>query len=182
MNAYYINVTKVALLGFLGFHLGMHILYLAPTNPATQEYSQVVDTYMGSFFTQNWHLFAPEPATSSLQLAYRCNNLQGWKWPIDELLHEHKSFPFTAKGKKTYVLQNLAREIYNAKILQKEDAQIPELPMLKKFLHDNCGRYALSEVQIKRTFTTNYSQRFSDKKGADEVYEFRMQQDGMVWN
>ncbi|KYG67086.1 hypothetical protein AZI86_08730 [Bdellovibrio bacteriovorus] len=182
MNTYYLNAMKVTLLGILGIHLSMHVLYLAPANPATYQYSEMVDTYMNSFFSQNWHLFAPEPATSSLQLAYRCNNLQNWKLPIDGLLSEHKSWPITAKGKKTYVLQNLAREIYNAKLLQKEDAQIPELPLLKKFLHDQCGRYALSEVQIKRTFTTNYSQRFTAPKGSDEVYEFRMQQDGMVWN
>lgn len=182
MNAFYSHILKSTLLAFFTFHLGMHILYLAPPNPATHQYSDFIETYMGTFFTQNWHLFAPEPATSSLQISYRCNSLHDWQYPINDLLKSHKSFPFTAKGKQTYVLQNLAREIYNGKILKKNDDSIRELPILKQYLQDHCGKYALAEVQIKRIFTQDYSKRFLDSNSSNETYEFRMQQDGLVWN
>lgn len=182
MNHTKTTLIKCALMGVLGFHLIMHVLYLAPANPATSQYSDFTNQYMSSFFTQNWHLFAPEPATSSLQLSYRCNPTEEWQHPLQQLFSDHKSFPFTAKGKQTYVLQHLAREIFNAKIKDTADAEIREMPVLQRYLQDRCGKYAKAEVEIQRTFTTDYSKRFQKSAGQSQTYRFSLQSEALAWN
>ena len=182
MNNTKITLIKSTLIGIVGFHLLMHVLYLAPANPATSEYSNLTQTYMSTFFTQNWHLFAPEPATSSLKLAYRCSSLQEWQHPLQDLFTEHKSFPFTAKGKQTYVLQNLAREIFNGKLKQKSDAEIRELPVLQRYLQDQCGKYSQAEIEIQRVFTQDYSKRFQENSGQAQTFQFKLQNEALAWN
>lgn len=177
-----IALIKLALLACLSFHLIIHLLYLAPANPATSQYSELTNKYMSTFFTQNWHLFAPEPATSSLKISYRCSTRKEWHHPLQELLFTHKKFPLTAKGKQSYVLQHIAREIFNGKLKQKSDDQITELSILQRYIQDVCGKYSNAEVQIQRTFTTAYSKRFESKEGQNQVYKFILHREVLAWN
>ena len=177
-----LHLLKLTMLSALIAHLGIHALYLAPNNPATPQYMSFVDTYMGTFFTQNWHLFAPEPATASLQLSYRCDSLQTWKFPLSDMLEDHKSLPVTAKGKQSYVLQHLAREIFNSKILKKTDAAMDELHILQRYLQDQCGEQAAAEVRIQRVFTQDYSKRFSNTEVRTETFTFGIKQESFAWN
>ncbi|MGZ3800097.1 MAG: DUF5819 family protein [Bdellovibrio sp.] len=177
-----ILLMKISLVVVMLFHLSMHVLYLAPVNPATPRYSKITDSYMGSFFTQNWHLFAPEPATSSLNLLFRCSTTSEWINPLTNLLTDHKTFPLTAKGKQTYVLQHLAREIFNAKLNKKVDSEIRELPVLQQYIQDNCGKYSQAEVEIQRRFTQDYSKRFLEKSGQSQTFKFVLQTERLVWN
>ncbi|WP_374034714.1 DUF5819 family protein [Bdellovibrio bacteriovorus] len=182
MNTPLLHILKLTLVSTLVAHLGIHALYLAPNNPATPQYMSFVDNYMGTFFTQNWHLFAPEPATSSLQLSYRCDSLQAWKFPLSDMLEAHKSLPVTATGKQTYVLQHLAREIFNSKILKKTDAAMDELHILQRYLQDQCGDQAAAEVRIQRVFTQDYSKRFTNTEVRTETFTFGIKQESFAWN
>lgn len=177
-----INVLKSILLLLLSVHVFIHALYLAPINPATSQYADFTNEYMKTFFTQNWHLFAPEPATSSLNLSFRCSSNEEWQHPLQKLFSDHKKFPITARGKQTYVLQHLAREIFNSKLKRISDADIQEIPILQHYLQDQCGRYSNAEIQIKRQFTTDYSKRFENKTGSKQIFKFSLQNEKIAWN
>lgn len=177
-----IHLVKMLLCGLMLGHIVAHLLYLAPNNPATPIYKPITDRYMNSFFTQNWHLFAPEPATSSLRLTYRCNPYEDWKSPLEELLKQHKALPFTAKGKQAYVIQHLAREIFNGKLKNKEDHEIYELTLLQRYLQDHCGHSSAAEAEVQRTFTQDYSKRTLQDKGASQSFKFKLQKGTLAWN
>lgn len=181
MQKIFVHAFKIFMVGFLGAHLLVHVLYLAPHNPATSTYSGVVDSYMQSFFAQNWHLFAPEPALSSLKLSYRCHSLQDWQFPLDSMFKEHKAFPITATGKQTYVLQHLTREIFNSRLLKNDSAK-QELHILQRYLQDQCGERAAAEVRIQRVYTQDYSKRFSHSDKKTETFTFGIKQESFAWN
>jgi hypothetical protein len=169
MKSSFLHFTKISLLVLFVFHVGMHILYLAPINPATNDYSHQVHLYMDTLFSQNWHLFAPEPATSGLQLQYRCTDHALWVNPLKDLAESHKALPITAEGKQMYVYQNLARQIYNAKILNTLESEVPEVKLLQKFLAVKCPM-SQAEVRVERIFTQDYSQRNNKTKGKVDSY------------
>lgn len=176
-----IDLIKPVLVLYVIFHACAHVLYLAPINPATSQYSSWVSNYMDSFFSQNWHLFAPEPATSSLDLLYRCDSTHSWQAPLQELFREHKAFPVTAKGKQTYIFQNLAREIFNAKLLRLDESKIQELKIAQRFLKDRCGTFSDAELQIKRTYTQDYSKRMSQEPNPVEAYNLKIERGNVAW-
>lgn len=47
------------------FHFTFTAIYLAPFNPIKAKYGFIVNAYMEPFFSQNWKLFAPNPASNN---------------------------------------------------------------------------------------------------------------------
>ncbi len=45
------------------WHFSIVLLHVLPFNPLTNKYRNVVEAYVNPFFTQNWHLFAPDPVS-----------------------------------------------------------------------------------------------------------------------
>ena len=154
------------------------VLYTLPINPLSKSYMPVVRAYMEPFFMQNWQLFAPEPATSSLQLWYRCeeNDLwSSWKDPLASLIRQHKKTYFTHRGKLLYVYQGIARNLLNHFVGLAESSQKNHADLLLKYenhkshklavrwVNDLCLRDSVkassAQFQVVKSFTKNFSER-----------------------
>jgi hypothetical protein len=83
------------ILGIVGLHFVATAAYLMPDNPLRRSVPSLT-TYVDTFFTQNWHLFSPSPATDSVTLWVRCTTSEGattgWIDPLDATVrHAHDS-------------------------------------------------------------------------------------------
>jgi hypothetical protein len=75
--------TAVAVVAVLGAHLSATFLYNAPANPLSQRYAKQVQRWMEPLFSQNWHLFAPNPLSENVSVQARASlapdgRLTGW--------------------------------------------------------------------------------------------------------
>ncbi|MGW8956281.1 DUF5819 family protein [Paenibacillus sp. NPDC055715] len=66
-----LNVTLFSLSLFIMIHFFFIFLHAGPLNPISVSLKSVTDNYVGRFFQQNWHLFAPQPMTQNLKLYVR---------------------------------------------------------------------------------------------------------------
>ena len=68
------TVTAVAVVvsAFLVFHFSLTGLYLLPLNPVKLTFGRYLSAYVDTLFTQNWHLFAPDPVNSSHSVIGKC--------------------------------------------------------------------------------------------------------------
>lgn len=157
------NLIKIICVIIFMTHIIFHVLYLAPVNPATSIYASVVDSYMNTFFSQNWHLFAPEPAIATVNLNYRCTPEGDWENFLQPLFKKHKTTLITSLGKQGYVYQHLTREIYNAEIKKTDPKILPEWTILNRVIFDRCkqenSNSVYFEFKTERVFTKNFSDR-----------------------
>lgn len=65
------SVRGAALLWFL-VHFTLTAVYVMPLTPAKMSLQRVLRATIGSFFSQNWSLFAPNPASDNDILLIRC--------------------------------------------------------------------------------------------------------------
>jgi hypothetical protein len=56
----------------LGLHFAATLLYVMPLNPIKAELGFLAGATIGTFFPQNWSLFAPTPVTSTQAVLVRC--------------------------------------------------------------------------------------------------------------
>lgn len=56
-----LGVTAITASLVLAFHFGMTALYNVPLNPVKQKFDGLNRAYMDPYFSQDWHLFAPDP-------------------------------------------------------------------------------------------------------------------------
>jgi hypothetical protein len=95
-------------------HITCTVLYNIPENPVTKEYMPLVNRYMEPLFSQNWHLFAPEPATRMVKLWYRVklnNSWQHWQDPMEPVLEKHRHNRATYHAKLLYIYGNIAKDL-----------------------------------------------------------------------
>lgn len=176
-------------------HIIFTILYLSPKNPLTPTYQAVVHRYMNPLFAQNWQLFAPNPATSSLQYWYRCKShtrWSSWKDPMAKILREHKESYLTYRGKLTYVIQSLARSTLNEYVNLKTQCQNKPMcsqsaletkllsnknhQLLRRLSKELCSKVDDSQkvqFQIVKSFTKNFSQKNKNQFGKIEILKFK---------
>lgn len=70
---FYLPVLGMILFcGWVCIHFVMTALYVMPLNPIKMLASPVVTAYIQPLFTQNWHLFAPDPIDESRILTVAC--------------------------------------------------------------------------------------------------------------
>jgi hypothetical protein len=62
----------VLFVGILTHHLVQTLLYLMPPNPLKNSVADSVKDYMVPFFSQNWHLFSPNPGKTYVRLEVQC--------------------------------------------------------------------------------------------------------------
>lgn len=55
----------------LAFHFIMTALYNTPFNPVKRDLDEVIVGYMSPFFSQDWHLFAPDPVDTDSGILVR---------------------------------------------------------------------------------------------------------------
>lgn len=99
---------------FFCIHSVCTVLYNIPENPITKAYIPIVNRYMEPLFSQNWHLFAPEPATSMVKLWYRVkinNSWQHWQDPMEPVLEKHRHNRATYHAKLLYIYGNIAKDL-----------------------------------------------------------------------
>jgi hypothetical protein len=65
-------LVRLATLGWLVMHFTLTLLFVLPVNPIKIRLSPLLDVTIGSFFYQNWSLFAPNPAASDEALIAHC--------------------------------------------------------------------------------------------------------------
>lgn len=95
-------------------HVISTILYNIPENPLTMVYMPYVNRYMEPQFSQDWHLFAPEPATRMIKLWYRVklnNDWQHWQDPMEPILEKHRHNRATYHAKLLYIYGNIAKDL-----------------------------------------------------------------------
>ncbi len=99
-----------------GHHLICTLLLVIPKNPATGLYGAHVLRYMSPLFSQNWRLFAPEPAMTNTKLLVNCVNGETEQWfdPIQIVMDEHYTNRFTFRNKLAHHLSSIPRELVNA--------------------------------------------------------------------
>jgi hypothetical protein len=65
------NLVRVVSLLALGAHFSLTFAYLMPPNPFKDSLQPVIDATIGTYFPQNWNLFAPSPRARELKLLAR---------------------------------------------------------------------------------------------------------------
>jgi Family of unknown function (DUF5819) len=110
------KILAAAIIPFCLFcvHVVSTVLYNIPENPTTKTYMPFVNGYMGQLFSQNWHLFAPEPATRMVKLWYRVkinNGWQHWQDPMEPVLEKHRHNRATYNAKLLYIYGNIAKDL-----------------------------------------------------------------------
>lgn len=71
LNVQALNLITLLLLAFMLFHFTIISLHAGPVNPISVKFKRFTDTYVGTWFQQNWHLFAPDPLTNNYKLYVR---------------------------------------------------------------------------------------------------------------
>ena len=56
------------------FHYSILFVYCMPTNPIQYTFQPQINTYTDTFFSQDWRLFAPNPATTNTILSARATS------------------------------------------------------------------------------------------------------------
>ncbi|SHH99180.1 hypothetical protein SAMN05421807_1274 [Virgibacillus chiguensis] len=49
-------------------HYSLILMHAAPTNPISAKYNNLSSTYTSTIFSQNWHLFAPDPINRNVHI------------------------------------------------------------------------------------------------------------------
>lgn len=66
------NLAKLSALAVVAAHLTLTMAYNLPSNPLSQSILPLLQATIGTYFSQNWRLFAPQPATSDVSLVVGC--------------------------------------------------------------------------------------------------------------
>ena len=69
------RITKVIILTAATVHCGLVGIHLLPDSPLRRTFEPAISGYVVQFWQQNWHLFSPNPGTSSSQLFVKCTRL-----------------------------------------------------------------------------------------------------------
>ena len=66
-----VNVVRVTTLLWLVVHFILTMLYAYPDNPVKETLQPLIDATIGTYFAQDWNLFAPEPDNTDVVLLVR---------------------------------------------------------------------------------------------------------------
>lgn len=67
-----VNFLKIFTLVWLTFHFVMTFIYVMPVTPIKLEHQRLLNATIGTFFPQNWSLFAPNPLSRNESLLVMC--------------------------------------------------------------------------------------------------------------
>lgn len=97
------------------WHIFATAVYLGPDNLLVAEFNEQVRSYMRPIFTQNWHLFSPNPGITSDVMEVRCKTGEGpWKaWvdPLKNLRDAHYRNRATGRAKLLYVYRQIGSRV-----------------------------------------------------------------------
>ncbi len=96
-------------------YLGNTFLYLTPPNPLTAGLLPRIMALQRPLFTQNWHLFAPNPVRHNFVLAVRCRTesaVTSWQDVTEPFLARHHRNRNTPMGRLLRVQENAMRFLF----------------------------------------------------------------------
>lgn len=118
------SVRILTLLG-LGLHFALTLVYVFPLNPMKMELGLLATRTIGTYFPQNWSLFAPTPVQSTQALLVRCLGpeevpkpgaplpTEGWEDVSSAHFHQAQRHRFSAYERLVRPLQNSLRAYLN---------------------------------------------------------------------
>lgn len=62
------NAIRLLSILWLLLHFGLTAVYVMPTNPMNAAWRRLLDATVGTYYSQNWQLFSPEPLTENYAL------------------------------------------------------------------------------------------------------------------
>lgn len=71
-----LSLTLLAICLLFIFHFGITLVHLTPLSPAKLRVMPSVSSYINPFFSQDWHLFAPDPVRDSQVIVVNCRVIQ----------------------------------------------------------------------------------------------------------
>lgn len=106
-----LSVTALLIGGSLAIlYAANTFLYLTPPNPVKLHLYPLIHAIEYPYFSQNWHLFAPNPVRTNFTFAVRCRLKDGattvWHDPVAPLLATHHRRRLSPMGKVLRVSQN----------------------------------------------------------------------------
>ena len=99
--------TSAILSVVLLIHFGFTFIYLSPANPFKSKHWETIFGYMNPVFTQNWKLFAPNPANQQMNLDIRVQYVDqagktrqtDWKSITQPVIHELQTNRFSPNAR-----------------------------------------------------------------------------------
>lgn len=165
------------------YHISSTVLFLSPSSPLKAAVPSYFYQYIPKFFSQDWHLFSPDPSIVTKKLLVRCSD-KDKKWspwfdPMTRLLEKAYSNPIGPYGKLVYVYSNIPASLWRVADAKCEGATgisikecrvrsealvgLPEHTLAVRFANQLCqqGLAHVSNVQFKlvEIFPFPYSQR-----------------------
>ncbi|MGP3740098.1 DUF5819 family protein [Bacillus sp. 4A_MP2] len=142
-----IKIVIILMLTLVFFiHNILIIISSGPTNPLSAKYSNIAKTYTSSIFSQNWHLFAPDPIRNNvnlyIQVSNNPNNTDSSEWlnistPLNEAGKKMFS-PFNRTSRLVSGIfldmrgENLADDLFY-KYVEEKNRTAPEDPINKLY-------------------------------------------------
>lgn len=66
-----VNLLRIITVLWLSTHFTLTLLYVLPLNPLKLAWQPFLNTTIGTYFPQNWNLFAPDPISADFALVVR---------------------------------------------------------------------------------------------------------------
>ncbi|MEX2985714.1 DUF5819 family protein [Streptomyces sp. C36] len=152
----------------LAFHFSMTALYNTPFNPIKEKYGEEINSYMSPHFSQDWHLFAPNPVDTDSGVLIRAKK----KGPGGSVLVTKWSDVTSPNLKKLYAERlwpSRATRVPSGVVHQLESWQDPELEKLRSKKEDSANGTG-SKAQERKGSEPPLSQ--AEEKARDEAIRF----------
>jgi hypothetical protein len=161
---------------FVIIHFTVILLGVIPPNPITVKHNRLINAYTNPMFTQNWHLFAPDPisnnTTTYLQVKYidKTDDIITSEWidvstglvdankqkylsPINRLVRVN-----TGVKSSVAIQDDLTWQYINSEKAQKNE----KMEEYEKLLEENTDKY--SKKLLQRHANSLASKRFKEKE------------------
>lgn len=98
---YVLFITSVVISCFMIIHFSIILLHVIPKNPINLETRHKIDSYVQPFFSQNWHLFAPDPLSRDNEVHIRVRHEKDGQIEVSDWINATK--PFIENNKKNII-------------------------------------------------------------------------------
>lgn len=104
-------------LSLLAFHLFATISHVAPENPYREAIKPITQPYIQPLLRQQWHMFAPDPATSCFKFLFRYQSVDGtwseWLDAGEPRLRAHQRNRLGHHGHLYWVHEGIGHQLWN---------------------------------------------------------------------
>ncbi|WP_366204317.1 DUF5819 family protein [Bacillus safensis] len=175
-----IKIVIILMLTLVFFiHNILIVISSGPTNPLSAKYSNLAKTYTSSIFSQNWHLFAPDPIRNNvnlyIQVSNNPSNTDSSEWlnispPLNEAGKKMFS-PFNRTSRLVSGIfldmrgENLADDLFY-KYVEEKNRSAPEDPINKLYERKKKETRKIAEEHLFK-FVSFYIKKYTS---TDKTY------------